>query len=527
MGRPLNKRLFGADQFNNLKCQFNAGTGSVRGYIVKQLGTRTFLCEDESGNTAICRMVVKASADIAPGEMTFTLAFDDSTVVHPTKISQNLVTVNGFQMPWDFSINSSDGVMQMEEAGYNPQMDGATDLEGDDVELPSWLTWAPRGNLTERGVNFGWTANSIWFDGDAGNNDPSFPIFTNFTIPTDQSVEINYSFPYTHCNDIAVCVYRDTDSPPEWHWGSNSTRISAQHNCQGPEIQGLSDGAEGYGGGLQEGNSYWTYIKYDPSFAHSWDATLHSEYVTITGNVASVGSEVTDAAIAQANIPFNRGNNIPRFSMVSVTFGNIVGGTSTAIGFMNPGDTYDGSLGDTISNSVAWQASEGCPGFPDSPTPGPAFGSNNTIDIAVDRDYHKAWIRVNGGDWWGGNGYGGGNPNDGLSQGYSIGTINGGPIYLAAQLFNDGVTGDSITVNSSNAYPIPDGYTFLGNTGRMTFDTRDGDQVQFNQAVWHEKLLPGAYRVGFSADQDNMNDRATLYNLNVLVNGSTLYTYGS
>lgn len=71
MGRPLNKRLFGADQFNNLKCQFNAGAGSVRGYIVKQLGTRTFLCEDESGNTAICRMVVKASADIAPGKMTF------------------------------------------------------------------------------------------------------------------------------------------------------------------------------------------------------------------------------------------------------------------------------------------------------------------------------------------------------------------------------------------------------------------------------------------------------------------------
>ena len=40
MGRPLKKKLFGANASNNLKVQFHNGTDSVPGYIVEQLGTK-------------------------------------------------------------------------------------------------------------------------------------------------------------------------------------------------------------------------------------------------------------------------------------------------------------------------------------------------------------------------------------------------------------------------------------------------------------------------------------------------------
>jgi hypothetical protein len=143
MGRPLAKKLFGADQYNNLKCRFNNGSDSVPGFIIKQLGTRTFLCQDAEGNQAVCSMVVKTAGELNPGEMTFTLRFDDNSIVHPTKIAKNLVTVNGFQMPWNFDDNNSDQILQMDEAGYNPQMDGATNLELNGG--PFW--WNVYGNI--------------------------------------------------------------------------------------------------------------------------------------------------------------------------------------------------------------------------------------------------------------------------------------------------------------------------------------------------------------------------------------------
>ena len=536
MGRPLNSKLFGANQLNNLKCRFYNGTDSVRGYIVKQLGARTFLCEDEYGVQAICKMVVKAAADVGPGEMTFTLRFDDGSKWQATKITQNLVTgypmdssnyVGGSQLSWSFNSSNSDSILQMDEAGYDPTMGGATDLEG--VDLPSiaaWLTWQPRGNLRLPGVNFGWTSDTIWFSGDAsGEGDPlpSYPIFTNFTISDRSVVEVSYSFPYTNCNDISVAVYRDADSPPNWEWGSDPTRIAGDYNCGVPEINGLSSGVEGYDL-LSGGDTYWSYFKYDPAFRHAWHD--HSANVTISSDgIATADWPIDNAAIVQANIPLNFGNNISIYSMVSVTFGNIVGSNSTAIGLMWTGDTMDGELGNQIPNSIAWQASGGVFGFAGSPSDGPQFKSGDTVDIAMDNNYYKAWIRVNGSDWYGGLGSGLGDPTAGAGDGFDTSMLTGERIYLAAQLFNDG-TADSITINTSNTYPMPDGYSFVGATGKVNFDTRadyNGEASNLlNELVLYDKLLPGNYRVGFSADQDNTNDRATLYNLEVTVDHNTL-----
>jgi len=132
MGRPLNKRYFGADANNNIKVQFFNGAVSVPGYIVKQLGSKKFLCSDADGNTAICYIVEKASADLAEGEMTITVKYDNGDTAQITKIAAHLVTANDHQEGWTFTVSNSDGLVQMEEAGTNTSMAGATNLEGDD-----------------------------------------------------------------------------------------------------------------------------------------------------------------------------------------------------------------------------------------------------------------------------------------------------------------------------------------------------------------------------------------------------------
>lgn len=152
MGRPLNKRLFGADSNNNIKVQFYNGTASVPGYIVRQKSNLKFLCEDADGNQSVCKLVNTSSANLTVGQMSITVKYDDNTVRQIVKIAKNLVTVNydyadpalfsgqttsGFaQAGWTFNTSNSDRKWQIEEAGNSTSTisvdTGATDLEGDD-----------------------------------------------------------------------------------------------------------------------------------------------------------------------------------------------------------------------------------------------------------------------------------------------------------------------------------------------------------------------------------------------------------
>jgi hypothetical protein len=138
MGRPLSKQqLFGANASNNIKVQFHNGTSSVKGYIVEQTGSKRFKCSDASGNTAVCYLVDKASADLAAGEMSISFKYDDNTVQQVTKISRHRGTFSFDgqvqSMPWSFAVNNADGIWQVEEAGTNTSMASSVDLEGDDI----------------------------------------------------------------------------------------------------------------------------------------------------------------------------------------------------------------------------------------------------------------------------------------------------------------------------------------------------------------------------------------------------------
>ena len=120
MGRPLNKKFFGAPTTggSEIKVQFHNGTASVNGYIVKQLGSKKFRCTDGVIEKD-CFLVDKAAAAIAAGEMSIVVKDDAGAVKQVTKIAGKRVTLDsGETIAWGFdSYNQVTGAVEMEEAG--------------------------------------------------------------------------------------------------------------------------------------------------------------------------------------------------------------------------------------------------------------------------------------------------------------------------------------------------------------------------------------------------------------------------
>jgi hypothetical protein len=118
MGRPLNKRFFGAPTAagNEIKVQFHNGTESVNGYIVKQLGSKKFRCTDGVIEKD-CFLVDKAAAAIAAGEMSIVVKDAEEAIKQVTKISGRKVTLDsGESIAWAYGAATAT-VVEIEEAG--------------------------------------------------------------------------------------------------------------------------------------------------------------------------------------------------------------------------------------------------------------------------------------------------------------------------------------------------------------------------------------------------------------------------
>ena len=130
MGRPLNKRFFGAPTAggNELKVQFFNGTSSVDGWIIKQKATREFRCSDGT-NERDCYLVDVAAASLVADEMSISMKLDDTTVKRVIKIAARKVTLGdgaggvydivdaNDSIGWNFDDSAIDGRVEAEEAG--------------------------------------------------------------------------------------------------------------------------------------------------------------------------------------------------------------------------------------------------------------------------------------------------------------------------------------------------------------------------------------------------------------------------
>lgn len=134
MGRPLNKRLFGPPTENGkeIKVQFHNGTESVNGWIVKQTGSKRFICSDGS-NEVECYLVPKNSTDLSEKEMSISVKDDGGNVYQVSKISANRVTLEtGDTSGWNWDDIDNDDYVEMEESGEDEDFTDADDFEEDE-----------------------------------------------------------------------------------------------------------------------------------------------------------------------------------------------------------------------------------------------------------------------------------------------------------------------------------------------------------------------------------------------------------
>ena len=142
MGRPLNKRLFGTPTAagNEIKVNFHNGSAVKEGYIVKQKGSKKFVCEEigTAGEFTCTLTTGKLPAALAAGEMAISFNMDDSETYTVSKISGRKATLSapsatgsnaydGKSVPWNFATSTSDGAAQVEEAGDDNVLVGTDD----------------------------------------------------------------------------------------------------------------------------------------------------------------------------------------------------------------------------------------------------------------------------------------------------------------------------------------------------------------------------------------------------------------
>ena len=148
MGRPLNKRLFGEPTAagSEIKVNFHNGSAVKEGYIVKQKGSKKFVCEEiETAGEYTCVLTtgklpaaLVAGAGDLPNEMSISFKMDDSETYLVSKIAGKKATLSapsatgsnaydGLTVPWNFATSTSDGAAQVEEAGDDNTLTGTDD----------------------------------------------------------------------------------------------------------------------------------------------------------------------------------------------------------------------------------------------------------------------------------------------------------------------------------------------------------------------------------------------------------------
>jgi len=119
MGRPLNKRLFGAGDGikNKIRVTFRDDGVSNPGWIVSQRASKRFLCTN-GVLSRICSLADKAAADLLDGEMSISGRLDNQDIRRFVKLTARRGTLNsGESIAWNFSSSTTNSKIEMDRSG--------------------------------------------------------------------------------------------------------------------------------------------------------------------------------------------------------------------------------------------------------------------------------------------------------------------------------------------------------------------------------------------------------------------------
>ena len=150
---------------------------------------------------------------------------------------------------------------------------------------PSWLT---ENSLHIGEFNYSFSTAGMGMTGDS----EGFPYVTNFSIPADQKVTVRFAFNYNaDCSDHGVILTPESNSNPDWSWGSNPDGLIAQWNCGNDEI-GWADNVSFGGVELTIGDAYIGEISFDPTLLSGDNFILTTKTLdgTVIGTLSTVAS---------------------------------------------------------------------------------------------------------------------------------------------------------------------------------------------------------------------------------------------
>lgn len=240
--------------------------------------------------------------------------------------------------------------------------------------------------------------------------------------------------------------------------------------------------ALGAGGGSAGGYglSTSTLVAFDPNQTYLYNGNGNvalgiPQTVTVLSNnnlTATATGNTLNGYNATGTYPISPTGKV----MFSITQNTATITDTMAVGLCN----YDGNIafypgGDT--NTIGYYSS-GIVYYSDGPlvTGLPTFLDNGQIiDLAVDRNTNLMWVRIDGGNW---NGNVSENPatNTGGIQ-IMQGTTTDPNLYLMVSVGYDANLG-AMSINTSNAYAVPSGYTFIA--GGANAGSTGGDGSNFS-----------------------------------------------
>jgi len=116
MGRPINKRYFGATGDNTqptIPVRYHNSSASVEGYIVSQRGTNKFTVTTDGNTTYVCRLVNEIAPNAA-GEMSLVgIGVGGDPIILKKMFNRTAVDWNGNRYTWTVEDDSTESLLRL------------------------------------------------------------------------------------------------------------------------------------------------------------------------------------------------------------------------------------------------------------------------------------------------------------------------------------------------------------------------------------------------------------------------------
>ena len=262
--------------------------------------------------------------------------------------------------------------------------------------------------------------------------------------------------------------------------GPRAQALIGDGGGRGGVLDYLTSDAIGGGAAGGYGLDTATQVAFDPNQTYLYNGEGDTalgipQTVTVLNNnnlTATASGNTLNGYTATGTYPISLTDKV-MFSITQTTWG---GSDVMAVGLCN----YNANIsyypgGDT--NSIGY-FDDGVVYYNDAPvvTSLPTFPDNGQIiDLAVDRNNDLMWIRVDGGYW---NGNVSADPVTGTGAIEIMqGTATDPNLYLMVNVGYDTSLG-AMSINTSNSYPVPSGYTFIA--GGANVGSTGGDGAKFS-----------------------------------------------